>query len=179
MHARQDQRFQVAHHLAAVADAQAEGVFAGKELGKLIGQRAVEQDGLGPALARAQHVAVGEAAHGDDALEVIQLGTARDQVAHVHVDGREAGLVHHVSRLDVRVDALLAQDGNARTHAGGDERRGHVLDRSKVTFGVMPGSCSSSRRSYSASAQAGLSRRRAMRQLVSLHRRCSSERGLL
>ena len=41
---------------------------------------------------------------------------------------------------------------------------------------LLPGSDSSSQRSYSASAQAGLSRRRARRQLVSLQRRCNTER---
>ena len=122
-----DDGFQVAHHLAAVADAEAEAVRAVEEARELFRQAGVEQNRFRPAFARAQHVAVREAAHGDDALEVVQFHAARNQVAHVHVDSGKTCLVHHVGRLDVRVDALLAQDGDARTHAGGDEWRGDVL----------------------------------------------------
>jgi hypothetical protein len=89
----------------------------------------VEQDRLGPALAGAQHVAVREAAHRDHALEFVEPDAPGNQVAHVHVDRGKAGLVHHPRRLDVRVDALLAQDRHARTHAGVEERRRHVLAR--------------------------------------------------
>ena len=43
-----------------------------EEGGELVARARIEQDGLGPALARAQHVAVGEAAAGRETLEVAQ-----------------------------------------------------------------------------------------------------------
>jgi len=173
-----DDGFQIAHHLAAVANTQAEAVRAVEEARELFRQAGVEQNRFRPAFARAQHVTVRETTHGDDALEVVQFHAAGNQVAHVHVDSGKPCLVHHVRCLDVRVDALLAQDGDARTHAGGDEWRGDVLvlvkrdDRRHARILHVQQGGRIRRR-----AHAGLSRRRAMRQLVSLHRRCSSARG--
>ena len=122
-------RFQVRQHLAAVAHAEAEGVLAREEGGELVGQLGVEEDGLGPALAGSEHVAVGEAAHRDHAVEVGELRAAGDQVAHVDVDRGKAGPVHRPSGLDVRIDALLTQDRHAWTHASRDEGRGDVFAR--------------------------------------------------
>ena len=101
---------QAAHHLATVAHAQCKGVFAIKESGKLVAGTRVEQDGFCPALARAQHVAVGEAAAGRHALEISQADAPGDNIAHVHVDGIETGTVKRRGHLDLAVDALLAQD---------------------------------------------------------------------
>ena len=101
---------QVAHHLAAVAHAQREGIGAREERCELVAGARVEQDRLGPAFARTQHVAVGKPAARDDALESGQRAAARDDVAHVHVVGVEAGTVERCRHLDMPVDALLAQD---------------------------------------------------------------------
>ena len=76
-----------------------------------------EEDRLGPALAGAQHVAVGEAAAGGEAAEARELDAAGEDVAHVHVDRLEAGAVERRRHLDLTVDALLAQDGDARPRA--------------------------------------------------------------
>ncbi len=122
-----DDGLQAAHHLAAVADAEREGVAALEEAGELVRQLRVEQDGLRPALARTQHIAIREAADGNQAAELIERGAAGDQVAHVHVHRIEAGLVHHVRSLDMRVHALLAQDRDLRFRRQVQERRGHIF----------------------------------------------------
>ncbi len=64
---------QIAHHLAAVAHAQREGVLAVEKGGKLVAQLRVEQHRFGPAFARAEHVAVAEAAASGQHLEIGQL----------------------------------------------------------------------------------------------------------
>ena len=129
-------RRQRGHHLAAVADAEREGVAAVEEGGELLGQRRVEQDRARPAFAGAQRVAVAEAAAGDEALELVEPRAAGLQVAHVHVEGVEAGLRHRVAHLDVAVDALLAQDGELGPRRG-DERRGDVLGRVEAQVHVQ------------------------------------------
>ena len=100
--------------------------------------RALKQDRLGPALARAEHVAVGEAAAGGEALEAVERHAPGDDVAHVHVDRLEAGAVERRRHLDLAVDALLAQDGDARPRPR-DERRGDVLVGSNVSAADRPG----------------------------------------
>ncbi len=122
-----NQLVQVGHHLAAVADAEAEAVATIEEGLELVAGARVEEDGLGPALAGAQHVAVGEAAAGRQALEVVQRDAPGDDVAHVHVHRLEAGAVEGGGHLQLAVDALLAQDGHARARAGGNEGRGDVV----------------------------------------------------
>ena len=57
-------------HLAAIADAQSEGVGALEEALELLARARVIQDGFGPALARAEHVAVRESAAGHEAAEI-------------------------------------------------------------------------------------------------------------
>ena len=52
---------------------------------------------------------------------------ARERVAHVHVDGVEAGAIERRRHLDLAVDALLAQDRDARARAAARRRRGDVL----------------------------------------------------
>src|SRR4030095_1638868 len=51
---------QIAHHLAAVAHAKCESTVAREEGGELVAGARIEQDGLRPALARAQNVTVRE-----------------------------------------------------------------------------------------------------------------------
>ena len=101
-------------HLAAVAHAEREGVGAIEEALELLARAGVIEDGLGPALARAEHVAVGESAAGDEAAEVIELHAARQHVAHVHVVRLEADALEHRGHLDLAVDALLAQHRDLR-----------------------------------------------------------------
>ncbi len=120
---------QVAHHLAAVAHAERERVAAGEERGELVAGPRVEQDRLGPALAGAQHVAVGKPAAGDEPPEVGERPAAREDVGHVHVGDREAGAVEGRRHLDLAVDALLAQDRDRRARPRRDERSGDVLGR--------------------------------------------------
>src|SRR5690606_20444493 len=106
---------------AAVADAEREAVAAGEERLEHLPQFRALEDAGGPAAAGAEHVAVAEAAAGDEAGEVLQPLAAGDQVAHVHVEGAEAGALEHRRHLDLAVDALLAQDRDRRPGAGGDE----------------------------------------------------------
>jgi hypothetical protein len=72
---------------------------------------------LRPAEAGAEHVAVGEAAAGDQALEILEADAAGQNVAHMHVDRSEAGAVEGGGHFVMAVDALLAQDGDARPAA--------------------------------------------------------------
>ena len=62
-----------AHHLAAVAHAEREAVArARRTSANCSPQSRVEQDRLRPALAGAEHVAVGEAAAGDEPVELVE-----------------------------------------------------------------------------------------------------------
>jgi hypothetical protein len=64
-----DDGSEVAHHLAAVADAQRKGVRALEEGAEFVAcRRSLKQHGLGPALPGAEHVAVGEATAGGEAF---------------------------------------------------------------------------------------------------------------
>mmetsp|Transcript_1244 Transcript_1244/g.3529 ORF Transcript_1244/g.3529 Transcript_1244/m.3529 type:complete len:575 (+) Transcript_1244:2156-3880(+) len=122
-------------HLAAVAHPQGQRVRAGEEGAELIREHRVEHDGARPALAGAQRVAIAEAAAGDEGREAVQRDRARLQVAHVHVGALEATERHRIGHLDMRVDALLAQDGHLGPRAGDDgrgfrrERQVHVQAR--------------------------------------------------
>ena len=115
-------------HLAAIAHAQRERVRAIEEALELLARTGVVEDGLGPALAGAEHVAVGEPAAGHEAAEGIELHASREHVTHVHVVRLEAHALEHRRHLDLAVDALLAQHRHFRPR-GGDERRGHVFVR--------------------------------------------------
>ena len=106
---------QFGKHLAAVANTQTKGVGPCEEGLELVGQHRVESDRARPANARAQRVAVAEAAAGDDADEVFQVRPAGLQVGHVDVKGVKTGFGEAIGHLDMRVDALLAQDGDFRT----------------------------------------------------------------
>ena len=77
----------------------------------------VHQDGPRPAEAGAEHVTIGKAATGDQTLEILETDAAGQNVAHMHVDRGKAGLVEGGGHFVMAVDALLAQDGNARTTA--------------------------------------------------------------
>ncbi len=118
---------ELGEHLAAVAHAQAETVLAGEEGGELLEGARVEADGLGPASARAEHVAVGEAAAGDQTGEAVQGDAAFYDVAHVHVHRVEAGAGEGVRHLGLAIHALFAQYRHARAPAGRDHRRGDVV----------------------------------------------------
>ncbi len=105
---------QVAHHLAAVANAQREGVRPREKRREVIAGPRVEEDRLGPPLACPQHVSVGKSAARGKRIEKSKRYSARDQVAHVHVVRVETGAVERRSHLDVAVDALFAQHGDFR-----------------------------------------------------------------
>ena len=129
-----DDGVEVAHHLAAVAHAEGEGVGTGEEGGKLVAGAGVEEHTLGPAFAGAEDVAVGEAAAGDETAEIAQADAAGEDVGHVDVHGLEAGAGEGGGHLDLAVYALLAENGHGRTifnHGGhGDHggcRRGLLL----------------------------------------------------
>ena len=100
-------------HLAAVAHAEREGVLPVEELLEHRLELAVEEDRPRPAAARAQHVAVAEAAARDEALEIGKVHATREEVGHVHVHALEARERERRRHLDVPVHALLAQDGHA------------------------------------------------------------------
>ena len=114
-------------HLAAIADAERERVGPREERGELIARARVEQDGLGPALAGAEHVAVREPAARRQPLERGEIDAAGQHVAHVHVERVEPGARERRRHLVLAVDALLAQHGDARPRARRDERRRHVV----------------------------------------------------
>src|SRR5690606_18976709 len=105
------------HHLAAVADAERKRIRATEEARELFSKLRMEQDRLGPALACAEHVAIGESAAGDETAIVGETRASAYEVRHVHVVGLEAGAVQGGCHLDVAVHALLAQDRDLRSRA--------------------------------------------------------------
>ena len=118
-----DDRRERRHHLAAVAHTERDGVGTAEETRELLGQQGVEHHRARPAFARAERVAVAETSTGDEALELVEPRAAGLQVAHVHIEGLEAGAVERVAGLEVAVDALLPQDRQLRP-ALADERCG-------------------------------------------------------
>ncbi len=132
-----DQLAQVGHHLAAVAHPQRERIAALEEALELLAGAIVEQDGLGPAFTRPQHVAVGEAATGHQGLELLQLDTAGEDIAHMHVDGGEAGAVKRRRHLHVGVDPLLAQHRQTWRGPLGDIGRRHIFGRVVAELGLQ------------------------------------------
>ncbi|GJC81968.1 hypothetical protein ColLi_04805 [Colletotrichum liriopes] len=130
-----DQLLEARDHLATVADAQRERVGALEEVFKLLARVLVLEDGLRPADAGAEDVAVREAAARRDAHKVRERPAGED-VRHVHVDGVEAGRLEGEGHLAVAVDAHLAEDGDARRlaeQAAQRRRQGHdVLRRGEV-----------------------------------------------
>ena len=109
-----DEVLELREHLAAVAHAEREGVLAVEERLEHGLQPAVEEDGARPARTRAEDVAVAEAAARDEALEVGEVHAAREKVRHVDVHALEPRERERRAHLDVSVDALLAQDRDAR-----------------------------------------------------------------
>src|SRR5688500_18964061 len=99
---------QLTQHLAAVADAERKSVAAFEERRERVAQRIALQDRGSPAASRPQHIAVAEAAAGGEALEFLQLHATADQVAHMHIEGVEAGPIEGRGHFDLTVDALLA-----------------------------------------------------------------------
>ena len=82
---------QIGHHLTAITDPQRKAVFAMEEGLKRFPSARIEENALRPALTGAQHVPVGKAPAGSQALEVGQIDTAAQNVAHVDIDGIETG----------------------------------------------------------------------------------------
>src|SRR6185437_13858520 len=105
---KMDEVAELRHHLAAIADAEREGFGACEERGEGVAELGVEEDGPGPSAAGAEDVAIGEADEGGE------VGAAGEQVAHGDVDALEAGAVEGGGHLVLAVDALLAEDGDAR-----------------------------------------------------------------
>jgi len=133
-----DDRAQLRHHLAAVADAQREGVLAAEERGEHLAQRVPLQDRGRPAAAGTEHVAIAEAAAGDQGIEVLQVEATSDEVAHVHVERIETGAVERHRGFDLAVDALLAQDRDLRPRALCDVRCSDVLGGIEGEFRLQP-----------------------------------------
>ena len=99
------------HQLATVADAERQGVLAGVELVQRLLGLGVEEEGTGPSLGRAQHVAVGEAAAEDNHVDILQRLATTDEVGHHHVLDVEAGQIERIGHLTLAVGTLLADDG--------------------------------------------------------------------
>src|SRR5690606_25916211 len=113
---------QIRHHLATVAHAETERGIAREETFELRARAAVEQNGFGPALAGTQDVAIRKTTTGGQRIEIIQTDTAADDVAHMHVDGVEAGAVESCRHFHLAVDALFTQYRNAWPRAALDVR---------------------------------------------------------
>ena len=104
------------HQLAAVADAEAEGVGEAVEAAQGLLGGLVPAETAGPTLGRAEHVAVGESAAEHYHADVVEGLAAAHQVGHVHIFHIEAGKIERVGHLAVAVHTLLADDGGA--HSG-------------------------------------------------------------
>ena len=117
---------QIGNHLAAIADSQGEGVFAGKESFEFGPCACAVKNRLGPTFASAQHVTVGKTAAGRDAAEGSKFDATGKDVAHVHVDGLEACRMKGGGHFDLAVHALFAQDGHARPRTPRNEGGGDI-----------------------------------------------------
>ena len=106
--------FEIAHHLAAIAHTQAEGIRTREILGELIAQIIMVQNSFRPAFTRAQHVTVGEATARCQPFEVLQMHTTGEQITHVYVHRVKTRRRERRRHLDVAVHALLTQDRNFR-----------------------------------------------------------------
>ena len=118
-----NERLQRGEHLAAVARTEGEGVAAREELFEFGAHPRVVQDGRRPAAPGAEHVAIGKAAARDDALEAAERMATGEKIGHVHVERLEARTVERRRHLHLAIDALLAQDGDARPRAAGNGDR--------------------------------------------------------
>src|SRR5690606_28269458 len=110
-----NQFVQVGQHLATVAHTKGKGVFAFEEGFKLAARLFVEQNGFCPAFTGTQYVAGRETAAGHYATEAVQCDSARQNVAHVYVDGGETSAVEGGSHFDLAVHTLLTQNRDPRT----------------------------------------------------------------
>ncbi len=77
----------IAHHLTAIASAQRKCVGSLEECFKFSARPGVEQNGLRPASAGAQHIAIGKPAAGDNTLEIASWLAKNEKVAWVNYAG--------------------------------------------------------------------------------------------
>ena len=117
---------QLRHHLAAIADPERETVRAFKKIREHLLQAVIEQDRLRPATPRTKHVPVGETAAGRQSAKVREICSAREEIAHVYIDGCKACAIKGRGHLYLAIHALLPQDRNTWS-SGMDERRAHSL----------------------------------------------------
>ena len=120
---------------------------------ELIARARVIEDGLGPAFARAEHVAVGETAAGHESAEIRERHAARQHVAHVHVVRLETGALQHRGHFHLAVDALLAQHGDPGPRDLRDEGAAMSSFGSKVSATLRPGAPLSQAAANSSRAQ--------------------------
>ena len=130
---------QVAHHLAAVADAESKHIVALEKQPELFARARVEQDRFRPALSGAQYIAVGKSPAGNEALETRERDPSGNDIRHMNIDGLEAGAVERRGHFHLPVHALLPQDGDLRAHAAGNKRCSDVLRRIEFQFGMQTG----------------------------------------
>ena len=93
----------------------------------MVAQSRVEQDGFRPAFARAEYVAVAEAAACRQHFEVGKVDAACHQVGHMYVVGIESSAGEGGGHFDLPVHALFAQDGDFGFRAAVDKRRSDVF----------------------------------------------------
>ncbi len=130
-----NQVLEVGNHLAAVADAEREGVLAVEVSFEFGAGLRVEEDALGPAFTGTENVTVAEATASDETIEVLEAYATFENVGHVNVDRFKACLLEGCSHFEFAVDALFTQDGHLRAagvvfhdlctrrHVEGDLRR--------------------------------------------------------
>ena len=133
-----DELAKIAHHLAAIADAQREGVASREKRRELIARPRVEQDRLRPSFARPQHIAIRKSTAGHDARISVESGATADDVAHVHVEGGESGAIERGGDFDLAVDTLLAQHRKLRPRTVGDVGHGNVVARVEAQMRRQP-----------------------------------------
>ena len=167
-----DLRCRFGHHLATVAHAKRETVFACEERTELVARAGIEEDGLGPALAGAEHIAEGRvSAGGGEALE--SFNDARPLMMSLMVTSTAAKpAVEGRGHFRAGRSPLLAQDGDAAAWRLCRCRAAIFSSGSKVGCALRPGSAVSSSRSYSSCAHVGLSRSDCIRNVVSDQARC-------
>ena len=125
-----------AHHLAAIADSEGEGIRPFEEGGKHGAQVVVVEDGVGPSCTCAEDISIAEATAGCEAGKVGQVGASCEQIRHGHIYRLAAGGVEGCCHLNLPIDALFSQNRDSgsrcREHTGGAEVIGDVEIQPRV-----------------------------------------------
>ena len=169
---------QVAHHLAAVAHAERERVVALEERRELVARARVEQNGFRPALARAEHVAVGESAARGEALRIRQADVRPAMMSLMWTSTASKPARSNAAAISIWPLTPCSRRIATRGARRRDGRRGDVARQNrKSVAGASRGSAASSMRSNSSLRAVRIVAQRCMRDRSVPTTRAAGPRG--